>query len=74
MRSKIGWCVRMAIEINKKITVTLYESQIQNIAEFIEMNLINVIREDVDIDNFMYVCGMCDAYRRLNEAMVEKGE
>ena len=48
--------------------VELTRSQCENLANFIEMELITSIRNDVDVDNIEYLCDMCDAYKKLREA------
>lgn len=48
--------------------VELTESQIKNIADFIEFNLLDVIRSDDDIDNILWVNDMCEVYMKLREA------
>ncbi len=48
--------------------VHLTESQIKNLADFIEFNLLDVIRNDDDIDNILWVNDMCEAYTKLREA------
>ena len=48
--------------------VDLTKTQIKNLAEFIEFNLLQVIRNDDDIDNILWVGDMCEAYNKLREA------
>lgn len=48
--------------------VELTKSQITNLANFIEFNLINDIRNDEEIDNIGYLVDMCDAYKTFKEA------
>lgn len=50
------------------ITVELTDSQVNNLADFIEFNLLEVIRQDDDIDNINWVADMCEAYKKLREA------
>lgn len=50
------------------MNVNLTESQVTNLAEFIEQNLIDSIRNDTSIDNFNYVVDMCEACKKLKEA------
>ena len=50
------------------MVVELTKSQVKNIADFIEFNLLNVIRNDDDIDNILWVNDMCEAYVKLREA------
>ena len=55
------------------MTVELTQSQIKNLAEFIELNLISTIRVDVDIDNIEWVKDMCEAHTKLKEALEGSG-
>ena len=48
--------------------IELSKSQITNLANFIEFNLIDEIRNDDEIDNINYLVDMCDAYKVLKEA------
>ena len=48
--------------------VELTKSQCKNLAEFIEFNFIESIRNDTEIDNINYLCVMCKAYEILVEA------
>ena len=51
--------------------VELTKNQCRNVAEFIEMNLLDVIRNDVDIDNVAWLEDMLDAKRTLEKAVDE---
>ena len=51
--------------------VELTMSQCNNVAEFIEMNLLDVIRNDVDIDDVAWIEDMLDAKRALEKAVDE---
>lgn len=48
--------------------VELTKSQITNLANFIQFNFIEEIRNNDDIDNINYLVDMCDAYKVLKEA------
>lgn len=48
--------------------VELTDTQIKNVADFIEFNLLEVIRKDYDIDNILWVHDMCEVYKTLREA------
>ena len=48
--------------------VELTKSQITNLANFIEYNFIEEIRNNDDIDNINYLVDMCNAYKVLKEA------
>lgn len=50
------------------MTIELSKSQITNLADFIEFELIEQIRNDTDIDNINYLVDMCEAYKVLREA------
>ena len=41
------------------------KSQVDNLIEFIELNFIDVVRNDTDIDNIDYVVDMMDALTKL---------
>lgn len=45
----------------------LTKSQVKNLAEFIEINFINSIRDDDDLDNIDYVVDMMQALVALRE-------
>ena len=51
--------------------VELTKSQCINIADFIEMNLLDVIRKDNDLDNLDYVQDLLDAKKALEKAVNE---
>jgi hypothetical protein len=48
--------------------VELTKSQIRNLADFIQFNFIDSIRQDDGIDNINYLVDMCDAYKVLRKA------
>ena len=48
--------------------IELTKSQITNLANFIQFNLIDEIRNDDEIDNINYLVDMCEAYKVLKEA------
>lgn len=43
------------------------KSQVDNLIEFIELNFIDVVRNDTDIDNIDYVVDMMDALTKLRQ-------
>ena len=43
------------------------KSQVDNLIEFIELNFINIVRNDTDIDNIDYVVDMMDALTKLRQ-------
>lgn len=56
------WMVKRMTDL---IRVCLTKSQCKNVAEFIEIHLIDAIRNDPDIDNVDWIADMIDAMRRL---------
>ena len=57
-----------ATEDESILTVRMTRSQAFNVAEFIEMHLIDTIRNDPDLDNVEWIGDMVDAMRALKEA------
>lgn len=49
----------------KRKSIDLTTSQIENLCEFLEFNLIPNIRADTDIDNINYLTDMCAVYKKL---------
>lgn len=43
------------------------KSQVDNLIEFIELNFIDIVRNDTDIDNIDYVVDMMDALTKLHQ-------
>ena len=43
------------------------KSQVDNLIEFIELNFIDVVRNDTDINNIDYVVDMMDALTKLRQ-------
>lgn len=52
----------------EQIILRFTESETKNLADFIEENLFVVIRENVDIDGFGWLCDMTSAYQKLVKA------
>lgn len=50
---------------NRTLNVGLTKSQVNNLIEFVELNFIQSVREDVDIDNIDYIIDMMDALKTL---------
>lgn len=46
----------------KTVAIYLTKSQCKSLADFIDVHLLGEIREDVGIDNLMWVKDMVDAY------------
>lgn len=57
-------------ESEEVCVISFTKSQCKNLADFIEFNLLSVIREDKDIDNILWACDMCEAYQKLRNAEV----
>ncbi len=55
------------------IKVELTKSQVENLADFIEVNLIDDIRRDESIDNLEWVKDLCDAHTKLKKALEGSG-
>ena len=53
------------------VKVELTKIQCQVVAEFIEMNILDVIRNDTDIDNIAWLENMLDAKQVLEKAVDE---
>lgn len=53
---------------NTTISFDITKGQIESLIEFIDLNFIPSIRNDVDIDNMDYICNICDIYRNLTKA------
>lgn len=47
--------------------INLTESQCKNLSGFIEFNIFDYIRNDVDIDNIDWLVDMMEAYQKLRE-------
>lgn len=55
-------------ENDGKRTLRLTKSQCANVADFIDLHLIDTIRQDADIDNVGWIEDMIGAMRALEEA------
>ena len=51
--------------------VELTKSQAINMAEFIEYNIFDVVRNDTDIENINWLLEMCDVYKVLKQVLEE---
>lgn len=49
------------------VKIELTKGQCESLSEFIEMNLLDVIRKDVDIDNLNWVRNILDAQKIFEE-------
>ena len=54
--------------------IELSKSQCKNIAEFMEWDIFEAIRNDTDIDNIDWLVDMCNAYEILRKAGNEDAE
>ena len=52
----------------ESMNVSLTESQIDNLIEFIEFNFIAIVRSQEDIDNINYIIDMMEALKKLRYA------
>lgn len=50
-------------------TITFTEAELASLADYIQFNLLDVIRNDVDIDNINWVCNMCHIFEKVMGAM-----
>ena len=50
------------MESEKTVAIYLTKSQCSSLADFIDVHLLGEIRENMDIDNLMWVKDMVDAY------------
>lgn len=53
----------------KLLHIELTETEAYNLANFVEENLIDVIRVDTDIDNFVWIRDLVTAYQKIAEAI-----
>lgn len=58
----------------QKYVLGLTKSQAKNLADFIEYNFIDSLRDDEDIENIWYLCDMCDIYKALDGINKKAGE
>lgn len=49
------------------VTITMPRGVAESLADFIEWNVFDRIRNDTDIDNINWLCGICDAYKELRK-------
>ena len=48
--------------------INLTKSQCKNLAELLEFNIFEIVRNDTDIDNINWLVDLMDAYTKLKEA------
>ena len=51
--------IRMMIEITK--------DEAESLADLIECNLFDIIRNDMDIDGIQWLCNICSVFKKLQE-------
>lgn len=57
------------------ITITMPKGVAESLADFIEWDVFDRIRNDTEIDNINWLCGICDVYKDLRKQLAElKGE
>lgn len=56
----------------KTFNIELTESQCIDLAQFIEFNIFNFIRDDEEIDNIDWLTDIIDTYKKIKECT--KGE
>ena len=54
------------------ITITLTNSQVENLKEFFECEFVPSIQRNTDCDNINYLVDMCEIYKMLDNP-IEKG-
>lgn len=54
------------------MTIELTKLQCENLAEFIELNIFNMIRDDTDIDGIGWLADIMDAYNKLRTAVAKQ--
>lgn len=52
---------------NDDVTITIPKGVAESLADFIEWDVFDRIRNDTDIDNIHWLCGICDAYKELRK-------
>ena len=57
--------------MSDNVTITMPKGVAESLADFIECDVFDRIRNDTDIDNINWLCGVCDAYRELKKAVAE---
>lgn len=46
--------------------VEITNSEAESLADFISLNLIQVIRDDEDVDSMEWLCNLCRIYEKCN--------
>ena len=55
----------------EQIVLRFTKSEVGNLADFIEFNIFNIIRDDTDIDGIGWLCDMTNIYQKLVKAGVK---
>ena len=58
-------------EVEPLYNIQLTGSQLEDLADFIQFEFIDSIRNNEETDNIYYLCNICDVFRKLEE--VRKG-
>ena len=57
----------------KRFTFKFSEDEVTDLIDFFETNLLEEIRNDMEIDNINWLCDMTSIYKKLKEAGIEDG-
>lgn len=52
--------------------VEITNSEAESLAEFLDLYLIQVIRDDIDIDSMEWLCNLCRIYEKCNGVKVDE--
>lgn len=55
-----------------KNEIVLSKDEAESLADFIDLNLIDVIRNDTDIDSIEWLCNICSIYKKCEDVLNEK--
>ena len=59
--------------VEETFTIEFTKGKVIGLMDFLETNIFDAIRNDTDIDSFVWLCNMTSAYKKLKEAGVEVG-
>ena len=62
---------REVIYLEDNLHITLTNSQVRNLIEFIELYFIDSIRADTEMDNIDYIVDIVEALKELRKASIE---
>lgn len=54
--------------------VEITNSEAESLADFLDLHLIQVIRDDIDIDSMEWLCNLCRIYEKCNGVKEDEGE